>query len=145
MDDLVKAIVTTYNSDTAAAIALRAATPGGMWLGAAPQTITGTYIVLVPVGSAVDHTMGTTNHAFTVDGTIQFSVCDPSNMVTAATAASKLITLYEDSLLTCDNHRVLYARRVNNGVPMRDPDGGGYWMMVDFRYIIGNKQIEEGG
>jgi len=140
MDDLLKAIVTAYGSSAAAAVALRAATPGGLWLNQAPQTSSGTYIILVPLAMTVDHAMGAgAGHPAVSDGNIQFSVCDPVNMANAAAALAKLVALYEDNLLTLDSHTTLYARRANDGIPMRDPDGEGCSIAIEFRYMLGNK------
>ncbi len=140
MDELIKAIVAEYGADKTAASDLRALTPGGLWADDVPQQATGTYIILTMLGDAISHIMGSgAGHPYTTDGRVQFSICDPSSMLAAALAKPKLIALYEDNILTLDNHTVLYARRATNGLPIRDPDGEGCSIAIEFRYVLGNK------
>lgn len=137
MDNLLQGIIAAYAHTTdAAAIALRAASPGGMWLNSAPETITGAYIVIVPLGSPIEFTMGGTS---TSECSIQFTISSPNNMGESSTAKAALISLYQDKELTMTARKVIYARQTDDGNPMRDPDSGGYSINLGFRYILGNK------
>lgn len=134
MDSVLKAILTAYAGSTAT----KAATPGGLWLGQAPQDAVGTYGLLVPIGAVAEHVMGSgRDHPVTYDVRIQISVCGATSQAAVA-GKEAMVDLLEDSILTLSEHRMLYARRMGEGILMRDPDTGWYWQVFEYRYIVGN-------
>lgn len=138
MDDLLKAIISKYNTttgeDATKALALRTATPGGVWLNQAPQTESGTYIVVTVLDMSADYAMGT--NATLYDGVIQFQFCGTTATL-VVTAKDAFVALFRDNLLTCTNHTVRYARPVSAGVLEKDIDSQGYILTLGMRFIVG--------
>ena len=130
MDSLIASIIAARAGADASAIAYKAATLGGVWLSEAPQDAIGTYVVITVIGALIENTI--MSDAFTIEAQIQFMVCSPNNATEAVTAKNALVALYKDNMLS----DVIYARPLDAGILMRDPDSKGYLNTVVFKFIM---------
>ena len=139
MSELIQAIFGLYAGTSSAAIALRAVTPGGMWLSQAPQKAAGVYIVITPVVAPVSYAQGTSSaKVWTQDCDIQFTLATLSGTaadIVAATTAFQ--TLFDFAALTMSGQTLLVARRLNNQGPLRDDLTRGYMGYIEYRFMIG--------
>lgn len=136
MDELLKAILTLYNA--AGGATLKAATPGGMWVNQAPQSASGTYIVLTPISNPEDYVMNST--AGTITALVQWNILNTTkgSDTLVVTAKSALRTLYHDVILTGMTGITCLSAKVDHGRgPMLDPDSEGYMCIVEGKYLLG--------
>lgn len=134
MDELIAAILLLYNST--GGTALKAATPGGMWLTQAPTVAQGTVIVLVPIASPEEPVMN--SMAATLEPTIQFSVFNQAPSTDdLVIAAGKLIRpCYHNVILTMPTLRMLSAQ-YGGERPFMDPVSFGFQFNCEMKFMLG--------
>ena len=139
MDEVIKAIMALFAGTSANAIALRAATTGGLWLSQAPQDASGVFIVLTPVSAPISYAQGQSGaNANTEECSIQFTLATltgtATNIVSAMAAAK---TLFDFCTFTMTGHTLLVARRLSSQGPLRDDTTRGYTGYLEYRFLIG--------
>jgi hypothetical protein len=132
MTELLQAIKTRY--DGAAGAALRAATPGGIWLGVAPPTVQFPFVMVAVLDGGFDYAMGSVKYE-TYD--VEMSVFDDDTSPSDAIAAGLLLTaLFDDQLLTMSTYRMITAE--SRGYTLvEEPDRNGWAVHVRYTYMIG--------